>query len=124
MVRAQLRGDFLLNLGVGLWWRMNQPVLQTLNQLLTPVHLLMILVYVRAGEWMWGATEDRFTVPELVHTFHEASFTAFLERFGQAGLHAFTAWLVTAPLLFAAIYFPLRPAMRRLALRTAPHPTP
>jgi uncharacterized protein (DUF2062 family) len=114
----------LLNFGVGLWLRMNQPVLQTLNQLLTPVHLVMIVVYVRIGEGLWGATADRFTIDDMVTTFRDASFLEFLQRFGQAGIHAFTAWLVTAPLLFAGIYFPLRPVLRRLARRIAPHPTP
>ena len=33
----------LLNLGVGLWLRLNQPIMQMLNQLLGPVQLLLIL---------------------------------------------------------------------------------
>lgn len=113
----------LLNLGVGLWFRLNQPVLQSLNQLLTPVHLVMILVYVRTGEWMWDAGEDRFTLTEMMNTFRDESFTAFLQRFGQAGIHAFTAWAVTGPLLFVLIFFPLRPVLRRLARRTATSPS-
>ena len=31
------------------------------------------------------------------------------------GVHAFTAWALTAPLLLAAIYLPLRPIFRRWA---------
>jgi len=107
----------LLNLGVGLWLRMNQPIMQSLNYLLTPVHLLMIVVYVRIGEWVWRAGEDRFTVTEMLRVFRDETFIAFLRRFGVAGGHAFTAWLITAPLLFAAIYFPLRPLLHRLARR-------
>src|SRR5690606_19188908 len=48
---------WLLNLGAGLALRLNQPILQTLNQLMTPVHLPMILVYVRLGERIWGTEE-------------------------------------------------------------------
>lgn len=109
-----------LNLGVGLWLRMNQPVLQTLNQLLGPIHVVMILVYVRLGEMLWRAPEaDRFSIVDMVRAFADLSFGDFLQRFGWAGVHAFTAWALTAPLLFAVLYFPLRPLLRRCALRPA-----
>jgi uncharacterized protein (DUF2062 family) len=110
----------LLNLGAGLVWRMNQPILQTLNQLLGPVQLALILVYVRLGEAIWGARGDPFTLGEMLRVFREATFTDFLGRFGWAGVHAFTAWLLTAPLLVAALYFPLRPILRAAAVRLCP----
>ena len=106
----------LLCLGVGLWLRMNQPILQTLNQLLGPLHLVMILVYVRLGEWIWRApAEDRFSIVEVITAFAELTFRDFLARFGQAGLHALTAWALTTPLLIAALYYGLRPVLRRAA---------
>ena len=105
----------LLNLVVGVRLRMNQPILQTLNQLLGPLHLLMILVYVRLGEWLWRTEGAHFTVGEVVRTFRDETLVVFLERFGWAGIHALTAWLVTTPLLLVALYYPLRPVMRRLA---------
>src|SRR5690606_29488547 len=55
----------MLNLGVGLWLRMNQPILQALNYALTPVHLVMIVVYVRVGERIWGATDEAFSIGDL-----------------------------------------------------------
>lgn len=104
----------LLNLAVGVRLRMNQPILQTLNQVLGPVQLVMIVIYVRGGEWLWRASEDRFTVTEVLRVFREASLGEFLQRFGWAGVHAFTAWTLTTPLLIAAVYFAFRPVMRRL----------
>jgi len=105
----------LLNLGAGLWLRLNQPLLQTLNQVLGPVQLVMILGYVRLGEWLWQAQDDRFTIGEMLRFFREASLGGFLQRFGWAGIHAFTAWALTSPVLFAAVYWLTRPALRRLA---------
>jgi uncharacterized protein (DUF2062 family) len=110
----------LLNLGVGLVLRMNQPILQTLNQLLGPVQLVLILGYVRIGEWIWGARGGHFTIGEMLRVFREASFLEFLQQFGWAGVHALTAWLVTSPLLIAAIYYPLRPTLRQAARRLRP----
>ena len=111
------------NIGVGLWFRMNQPLLQVINYLLTPVHLLMILVYVHAGEWIWGATEDRFSVGELITTFRDASLKEFIHRFGWAGIHAFTAWAVSVPFIVGGLYYGLRPVMRRLAQLVAANPS-
>ncbi len=109
----------LLNLGVGLALRMNQPILQTLNQLLGPVQLLLILVHVRLGEWIWGATGDQFTVGEMVRVFRESSLAEFLARFGWAGIHALSAWLLLAPVIVAIVYFSVRPALRRAATLAA-----
>ena len=106
----------LLNLGVGLALRMNQPILQTLNQLLGPVQLVLILVHVRVGETLWGATGDRFTVGEMVRMFRDSSLTEFFARFGWAGIHALSAWLLLAPVLAAAVYFSVRPVLRRAAV--------
>lgn len=105
----------LLNLGVGLWLRLNQPILQTLNQLLGPVHLVMIVLYVRLGEWLWRMQDDRFTVGEMLRVFREASLGEFLHHFGWAGIHAFTAWALTTPLLIAVVYYGLRRPLHRLA---------
>ena len=51
----------------------------------------------------------------MLRIFREASLGEFLARFGWAGVYAFTAWAVTAPLLVAALTFAVRPALRRLA---------
>lgn len=107
----------LLNLAVGLRLRMNQPLLQTLNQVLGPVHLVMIVIYVRVGEWIWRADDERFSVAELLRTFKDASLGEFFHRFGWAGVHAFTAWLISVPILIAVIYYSLRPVLRKAARR-------
>ncbi|HEY9248995.1 MAG TPA: DUF2062 domain-containing protein [Rariglobus sp.] len=111
------------NIGVGLWFRMNQPLLQAINYLLTPLHLVMILVYVHLGEWIWGAREDRFSVGDIVETFRRDSLSQFVHRFGWAGVHAFTAWLVSVPVIIVVLYYSLRPLMRRLALIGAGNPS-
>lgn len=107
----------LLNLGVGLALRMNQPILQTLNQLLGPLQLVLIIPCVRLGETIWRAGEGHLTLTELVRVFQEASFLEFMARFGWAGIHAFTAWILTAPLLAAVVLFCTRPIIRAAAAR-------
>lgn len=103
----------LLNLGVGLCLRLNQPILQTLNQLLGPLQLALIVVYVRLGEKIWRAEPVPFSVPALMHDFR-ADPGAFMRRFGLTGVHAATAWILSVPLIVVALYYPLRPLVRRL----------
>ncbi|MEO6874532.1 MAG: DUF2062 domain-containing protein [Opitutaceae bacterium] len=108
----------LLNLGVGLWLRLNQPILQTLNQILGPLQLVLIIVYVRVGEKIWHAPPVPFSVPALLHAFKENP-GAFLERFGWTGIHAATAWLISVPLIVGGLYFSLRPLVRKFKRRQA-----
>jgi hypothetical protein len=104
----------LFALVVGLGLRLSQPVLQTLNQLLGPIQVMLILVYVRAGEKIWRAAPMPLSVATLVHDFN-AGPRAFLLRFGWTGVHAATAWGLSAPFIFAAVYFSVRGTLRRWA---------
>ena len=104
----------LLNLAVGLTLRLNQPLLQALNQLLGPLQLVLIVAYVRAGEFIWRAEPMPLSVSTLITSFRAAPW-AFLQRFGWTGVHAATAWLLSVPLIVAALYYSLRPALRRFA---------
>lgn len=110
----------LLNLAVGIPLRMNQPILQVWNQLLGPLQLALILIYVRLGETLWGASGERFDLNTLRLAFQELSVGEFLQRFGWAGIHAGTAWLLSAPVLFALVYMIARPLLERAARMRGP----
>lgn len=107
----------LLNLVVGIRFRLNHPVMQAMNQLLGPLHLVMIVVYVRLGERVWHMHDDPFTVREFIHACHTASWHELFSRFGWAAMHSITAWAVTAPLFFAVIYYPFRHLFLEIARR-------
>ena len=104
----------------GLWLKLNQPVIQLVNYLLSPVQLALILVFVRIGEWMVHAKPVSFSIPELFRKFHESP-AKFMHEFGLTGLHAILAWLVIAPFLTALIYFLLLPSLKKLAQLNKPN---
>ncbi len=104
-----------LNAGVGYWRKLNLPLMQALNYTLSPLHLVMILAYVKLGELLWRAQDDRFSIVDMVRSFHELGFGEFLQKFSWAGIHALTAWALTAPLLYVVVYHPARFALLRLA---------
>ena len=83
-------------------------------QLLGPLQLVLILAYVRAGEFIWRADPMPLSVTTLVSSFR-ADPWPFLQRFGLTGVHAATAWLLSVPLIVATLYFSLRPAFHRFA---------
>lgn len=96
--------------------RLNQPVIHIINQLLWPVQLALIAVYVRAGAALFGATALPFDVAEIQRVFQESP-AEFWTRFGVMGLHALTAWILTLPVIVGIAYYLLRPVLRRLAPR-------
>lgn len=106
----------VLNLGVGVWLKLNQPIMQVLNQLLGPLQLVMIVGYVRVGEVIWRAAPMPLSVGTLMKSFKDDPWV-FLQRFGWTGVHAATAWLLSVPLIVGGIFYGLRPVLRKLAAR-------
>ena len=99
---------------VGVWFKLNQPVIQLVNWLASPLQLALILVFVRIGEWLVRAEPVSFSIPELFRKFHESP-VKFFQEFGMTGLHGIIAWLVIAPFLTALVYFVLLPPLKKLA---------
>lgn len=98
---------------VALVLRLNQPIIQLLNQALWPVHLPVILWLVRLGEIVFGVPHQRFRPREMYHLFWEDT-GLFFEKFGTTALHAVVAWALLAPFFIALCYYPLLPLMRAI----------
>ena len=81
------------------------------------MQLVLILVYVRIGEKIWGASPVPLSVPTLIRAFRESP-GAFLQRFGWTGVHAATAWLLSVPFIVGLLYYSLRPLLRRFSRRS------
>ena len=104
---------------LALAFRLNQPIIQLINQLLWPVQLTMIVVYIKIGSWIYGVQAMPFDPTEVTRIFAESPnpWNTFWSRFGLMGLHALTAWLISLPVVVPAIYFSTRPILIRLAAR-------
>ena len=105
----------------GMLFRLNQPVLQVANVLGAPFQLVLILPWVRGGEWLYRA-EPMPISPKLLAEEFNAGPWQFLQHFGMTGLHAATAWLLAAVPLGFALYFIFQPPLRVLARRFTPKP--
>jgi len=98
----------------GVALKLNQPVIQLVNWLASPLQLALILIFVRLGEWIVRAQRVSFSIPELFHKFRESP-AKFMHAFGLTGLHGIIAWLVIAPFLAGLIYLLLLPPLKKLA---------
>jgi len=96
--------------------RLNQPIIHVVNQLLWPVQLAGIPLFVALGQSLYGAPSVPVDPSEIARLFAESP-NEFWTRFGLMGVHALTAWLLVAPALVAALHFSLRPLLRRVAVR-------
>jgi uncharacterized protein (DUF2062 family) len=106
----------LLCLGFGLWLKLNQPILQVVNCLVSALQLALILVFVRIGEFVVRASPVSFSIPEMFRKFHESP-AGFFREFGVPGLHGIIGWLLLAPELTAVLYFCFLPLLKKLARR-------
>ncbi len=104
----------LLCFGVAYALRLNQPIIHVINQLLWPVQLPLIAVYVKAGARLYGTDVLTFNVQEITRLFW-ASQSEFWARFGMMGVYALTAWLITVPVIAGLAHYATLPALRKLA---------
>ena len=92
-------GPTVLCLLAALLFRLNAPALQLVNQLSTPLQLMLLGPFARLGERILGS---HATVPGGI-----------LSRFTQLTLHAFAGWLCIALPLGILLYLTLSCALRR-----------
>ena len=93
--------------------RLNQPIIQLLNQALWPVHISAIYLCVRLGEALAGAPRVRFSIRYMNELFWDDR-PMFFHRFGMTILHAIVGWAILAPVYIAAIYYATLPIVREL----------
>lgn len=83
--------------------KLNQPLVQGLNQLLTPFWLLMLPVYLRIGEWIVGAKPISVN-PSTILEQATHNWKDVLINYGMAGVHASLAWLIVGPAVGFLVY--------------------
>ena len=99
--------------------KLNQPVIQLVNWLAYPLQLMLLLGFVRIGEWLMRAPPVPFSIPELLRKFNESP-GKFMQEFGMTGVHGIVAWLLIAPLAAALIYFLLLTPLKKLSQLSLP----
>jgi uncharacterized protein (DUF2062 family) len=106
----------VLCLIVGIFLRLNQPAIQIVNCLCTPIHLPVILVLFHFGNWIFGVHR----VPGGMRFFSNIFWDFwdhpdfFFHRFGTLALHLISAWAMIAPFWIVATYTCALPVLREV----------
>jgi uncharacterized protein (DUF2062 family) len=104
----------LLCIVAGVLLRLNQPIIQIINALCTPIHLPVIYCEFRIGNWLFGTSTPHMAA--LMNHLLWSDPREFIERFGLSALHAIAAWSIVAPFWIAVTYAVALPVFRE-ALR-------
>ena len=99
---------------VGHLFRLNQPVLHLFKTFTYPIHLGLILVFIRIGQHLNGVPPILFSIPQLLTRFKESP-AQFASDFGMAALHGIEAWAVSAIFLIPLFYYVSLPILRKLS---------
>lgn len=105
----------LVCLVAGWLLRLNQPLLHIFKTLVYPLHLALILVFIRLGERLHGVPLIPFSIPQLLVRFKEDPYQ-FAQDFGMAAWHGVSSWLLIAPVAAILIKLAVLPALRQLAV--------
>lgn len=97
----------LLSLLVGSILRLNLPFLLLFKSLFYPLHLALILVFIRIGETLNGAPHIPFSIPQLLVKFKDDPMQ-FTRDFGMTALYGIEAWALIAPWFAIPLFFIFR----------------
>ncbi|MEY3896890.1 MAG: hypothetical protein RLZZ214_2411 [Verrucomicrobiota bacterium] len=103
----------LVCLVAGWLLRLNQPVLHVFSNLVYPLHLVLILVFIRLGERLYGAPRLSFSIPQLLGRFKDDPLQ-FGRDFGMSAWYGVSAWLLIAPVAALLIKLAIVPVLRQL----------
>ncbi len=98
--------------------KLNQPIVQAINWSSYALQLLLILPFIRLGEWLFRAPRENRSLERLVGMM-KGDLAGALRNLRTTLGHAFVAWLAIAPLLVALVYAAALPLVRTLARHLA-----
>ncbi|MDE2306553.1 MAG: DUF2062 domain-containing protein [Gammaproteobacteria bacterium] len=102
--------------GIALAWRLNLVAIQLAQGAMAPTQLLLIVPFVRIGEWLTRSTPEPISVRADLALVARSPGQA-LDVLWRAGLHAGLAWSLIAPPVAFLLYLGLTPAFERAAAR-------
>lgn len=103
---------------LSLRFRLNLAIMLAVSYVIYPFQLLLIIPYIRLGEWLSGAPRLPLSAGQLLAAF-QSDFLAALRGLGMANLHAVSAWAVLSLPTGFALYFLLLCLFRRWQRKTA-----
>jgi hypothetical protein len=106
---------------VGVFMKLNQPIIQAVNLACTPIHIPFICYSFKWGDRLFGSAHTNFEFRAMMRLLRESPLQ-FVRDYDQTALHAILVWAVLVPFWSGAIYYIMLPILKgveKVRLETA-----
>jgi uncharacterized protein (DUF2062 family) len=97
----------------GYFFKLNQAILHLFKSLTYPLHLALILVFIRLGQQLNGVALIKFSIPQMMGQFKDDP-AEFGRDFGMAALYGIEAWAISALILIPLLRIISLPLLKKL----------
>jgi uncharacterized protein (DUF2062 family) len=104
----------LICLIVGVFMKLNQPIIQAVNYACTPIHIPFIYYSFKWGEKLFGVAHSRLEMKVMRRLLMEDPIQ-FVQNYGPTALHAVVVWAILVPFWGLAVYYIALPMLREIA---------
>jgi hypothetical protein len=92
---------------------LNHIAIQTINYIAYPLQLLLLIPFIRIGEWLFRKPMTPLNLTTILEQF-QISIKIALEKYLYLGLMGMVAWALIAPVAFVIIYWISKATMEKL----------
>lgn len=93
--------------------RLNLPAIQAVNYFMYPLQIMMVLPFIRAGEFIFRANRTTLTLGQMLSLF-KLNFWGAAHSLWLLALQGIAAWLLIAPLALLVVYAAVLFVARRI----------
>ena len=101
---------------IALWRKLNLAAIQLVSWVLAPVQLLLIIPFMRLGEWVSGAEPQPLTIEAGLAILAEGALHAIVTLW-DAIVHASIGWILIGPIAIYVLYRILIPVLESALVR-------
>ena len=94
-------------------FRLNLPAIQLVNYFVYPLRLALLIPFIRAGEWLFGAKSLNLS-SELIQRMMKEDLWKTIIDLWSTTMRALMVWLLIAPIIVALVYLIMMPLLKRL----------
>lgn len=104
----------LICLLIGVFMKLNQPIIQAVNYACTPIHIPFIYYSFKWGEKLFGIAHSRLEMKVMRRLLLDDPLQ-FARDYGATAFHAIVVWAILVPFWGVAVYYIARPILREIA---------
>jgi uncharacterized protein (DUF2062 family) len=94
-------------------FRLNLPAIQLVNYFVYPLQLALLIPFIRAGEWLFGAEPLNLSL-ESIQRMMNADLWETVISLWSTTMRAVMVWLLIAPVIVALVYVVMTPLLKKL----------